>query len=342
MSLGEGMPFPRPGRFILEMQSVPGIPGGLAFPVIDVDVAGSFVLFGTSGVNANGREVELTITEHLLADYPGSSSPGLEYHFVFKMVGFDDFNWTWFYEREDPPGPDIDIVMMAASNVPTTRVLIVFDDPTLMNLDWPSQPVLGKLRWFPMSECYLFDDPDPVIDKAEFNGVDARIACVPTFAGNGFEYRWSGDFYIRPGGDAIWSHFSAHAFSRIGMTDTHLKFGAANAFSNYPLPKETWFTLRVQTFWDATPFGQADIFFDDVFQKRVAVGSGGGVQDSLGGRATAPVEWGDFDLRNLILEGGPSATPIIAIKMDMDGNACGSGPDLIKGTTFNMPLPSCP
>jgi hypothetical protein len=340
MQLGNGKPYPRPGRFILAMEDVPNEPDGLAYPVIDMTINGDFRLRGVSGQNELGREVELDIIQYLDDDFDGSDLPGIEYRFTFTMPGFDDYHHIYFYEWIHPGGINKDI-NYRSHNVSVDPVPLSFkDDISELNVDWPAPPSLGPWSFRPMSECYTFPAPPPVEGFAAFNGIDAYIALDHNTITHQGPHFCEAEIRVRD--DAWFSIFGRETSNSIWGGNTTSGHWSIRSFASMPWPSlGTWFKYRQEFEWSEGVGLQYDFWIDDTHVLLSAQGRINTFWQNLGvrNRSGAPI-FGDFDLRNLVYKTGSFASPVTRLDMPLIDNALDLSPDENHGTTFNMALPS--
>lgn len=341
MGLGEGKPFPRPDRFICQMHDVPGAPNGRLYAYVDMDVAGPFHIFGTSGLNVQGRTIDLDIVEHLTADFDGSDFPGIEYHFVIKKTGSDDFNWTWYFESESPPGTQRDIPMRADSSTPGAGVVEQFDDPQFLDVDWPPIAVSNQLQWFTMSECYDFPELAPPLGKAEFNGVDAQIDLQMATGVDSGPFFLTMDLILYDRVANPFLGFSA-ANSAFQMIGEQLFWGPVAIANNIFPANGVPFNLKVEFEWSKGLQLTYTTWIDDIEVAQVTTNRQSFNIDQLGKRnQLGSAVFGHFDMWNLLFIRGTFAVPIVELDMVLDQDACDAGPMQNDGTTINMNLPSC-
>lgn len=339
-ALGEGKPYPRPGRFVCQMFGVPEELTGRAYPVIDLDVSGDFELFGSSGVNAHGRSVELEVIQHLTADFPGSDSPGIEYHFTFKKVGDDDYNWTWYFESVAFPGGPIEIPMDVHSSTGGIPIKEVFDDPQFLDVDWPVIGGTSDFVWFGMSPCWDFSDMPPIVGAAQFNGIDAYIALDNsiTIFNEDHIIELEVRLHDTTGHWPVFGREAAGGF--IGMEDEFFIYGAIKQFTSWTPVLDVWFTWRME--FEQTGQLKYELFIDDV-----AVG------ERVANRFNTPIDnigvfrhntpgtiWANADFRNLKVWNGNNPSTDLQLDMPLQINARDLSPQANHGTTFNMILPS--
>lgn len=136
-SLLNGPPAPLAQRYLIRMLLVPPEPVSTRYALIDLDVSGNFELSGTTGPDFDGREVFLTVTEHIEPDFSPVFLPGIEYHFLFTMPGFDDFNYRFFVQNRNMAGAPKEIPYDWDPRKALNQFTIIIDDPLPQNIDWP-------------------------------------------------------------------------------------------------------------------------------------------------------------------------------------------------------------
>ncbi|GAH14508.1 unnamed protein product, partial [marine sediment metagenome] len=195
-----------------------------------------------------------------------------------------------------------------------------------------------------VGSCYEFIkvSPPPPDEFANFNGTDAYIQLLPGTDQLSEPWKIEADLFIRELNNNYICSNTGNANSYLALRDNHLYWGN-NRFPLSPTyPLNQWFHLKVTFDWD----------FAGNFVRCWIDGGIAGFEQQPNlsksfnrlGVYTFPVpnRFGDFDMKNLtMMEGGPSS-PIVRLDMPMEINACSLDPLLIKGTTFNMSLPSCP
>jgi hypothetical protein len=340
MVLGEGAPYPRPDKFIGAMFSVPFQPGGIAYPVIEMDGAGGDGLHGTTGPNWDGRTVELDIIEHPTDDFVGSDSPGLEYAFTFKKTDRDDYVWTWFYETTSPFGVITLIPMLADDGNPATNVVVIKPDPQFMDVDWPPLGPAADWQWTPHGQCFVVPDPPDLENGAEFNGVDAYIELDHALSNTNAPMIFEADIKFNT--------IQENPFFGVGSTGGFGGFRDDHDF--------TWISLRPDPTFDATvgqwykvrfEFEQRaqlsyDLFIDDVnvwaatqSRQHTAFNRLGVYKQGVSGTL-----WADLSMKNLKWWSGAAPSTDLILDMPLIDNALDLSDDENHGTTFNMDLPS--
>jgi hypothetical protein len=340
MALGEGTPFPRPGRFKLWMDFVPEAPLGRLYPVIDMDVSGDFELHGTSGVNESGREVELDIVEHLEADFPGSDFPGIEYAFTFKHAGHDDYHSTWYWEHESTVHPPTDILMRVSSEESINNLILVEDVPSELDVDWPINDFTPQFSWDAMSECFDFRPPLVEGPGAEFNGVDSYISLSDLMPAFNSPFVISARIRLHDT-TGFWP-LMGRSFTGgfLGMDDDDLIHGFLRLETSWTPVLDEWFNWRYE-FEQETQLGYK-LFIDDIEVMSGTFARQNSSYNMLGvyRHGISGTIWGNFDLLNLLVLNGSAPSTDVELDMPLSENALDSGPKENHGTTFNMDLPS--
>lgn len=194
-----------------------------------------------------------------------------------------------------------------------------------------------------MSECYNIEGSPPVIDMASYNGVDARIQLDHKTTLIGGSFSMSGEIFLRTDFTAWLLTTTTSVVGFTGFSNGLAHWRTNNGIISPPLPLNEWFNFRFEREWTVPSGNQYRVFVNDV---QVALFGGPNFAlefDEMGARTSlTPDQWGDYDIRNFLLQRGSFASPITVLDMSMNGNACDAGPDSNNGTTFNMPLPSCP
>jgi hypothetical protein len=340
MQLGDGPPYPRPGRFILAIEELPDEPDGLAYCFVDMTINGEFRLRGESGVNELGRQVVIDIEQYLDDDYEFSDFPGIEYKFTFEMEGFDDYRVRYFFPWIHPGGFDKDINMLS-NNVSNDPIPTVHkDDVSELDLDWPIPPGLGPFSWRAMSECYTFPPPDPPSINAAFNGTDAYVALDHALPGtnNPFILEAQVRFNVIQE-NPLFGVGSAGGF--IGFRDDHdWTHGNIRPDPDFEAELGVWYLVRFEFEQRATL--SYDLLVDDVNvwaatanRQFISVNRLGvyrqGVSNTL---------WSDMDMRDLKWWVGDAPSTDLVLDMPMRVNALDLSDEENHGTPFNMDLPA--
>lgn len=341
MALGQGLPFPRPQRFKLWMDNVPEAPNNRLYPIIDLDAAGEFQLFGTSGVDISGREVEMAIIEHLLPDFPGSDFPGIEYRFKFKQIGFDDYNEQWYWEHESVVHPPTDILMQVSSLTSVNNLIFVHDIPSELNLTWPTNDFVPQFNWEGMSECYTFHPEDLQALSAEFNGADSYIALDHNLVNTNSDFVIEARLRLHAPDD-FWPLMGIEGSGGfLGMEGSDFIFGNLRLATSWTPLLNQWFTWRIE--FEQPEQLKYRLFIDDVEVMDRTVARQHLQFNRLGvhKHSVPDTTWAHMDMKFLKFLTGAYPSSIVALDMPCAADACDIGPDANHGETFNMELPSC-
>ena len=211
--------------------------------------------------------------------------------------------------------------------------------------DWTRTPVHTGFHWITMSECYVLEEqaapgPGPLFIAG--NGVDAYVQNDTMFSLVTPAYRFEAQVRFRDFATAWMLCNANQSNDRCGIVGTDLQW-QQKVIPLSPLPSLGFFgQFRVErdfdgiddhmkVFWNGAKIGDLTTVFQDLFWNRMA-----------GNRPTPTPEWGDLDMKEVkIWEGAPPGD-VLTFDMDCVVAACDVGPEMIKGTTFNMSLPSCP
>lgn len=342
MALGDGLPFPRPDRFLCLMLQVPNEPGGLAFPWIDLDEIDEFVVQGSSGLNSRGREVILTITQHLEPDFDPVFQPGIEYHFLFKMPGFDDFNFHYFYENRTPAGDPCEISYLSSPSSGTCLQTRTQDDPEILDVDWPETLMEPHFFFTPMSVCYDIPEGGCEDGFAAFNGEDAYIALDHNLFNTNSDFIIEAQIRLKEL-DHFWPLMGREGTGGfLGMDGEEFIFGNLRLATSWTPTVNTWFKWRLE--FEQPLQLKYKLFIDDIEvmdrttnRQHLQFNRLGVYKHGVSGTI-----WANMDMRELKFWSGDSPSTDVELDMPCDDDACDVGPDENHGTTFEMELPSCP
>lgn len=339
MQLGEGLPFPRPQRYKLWMDFVPEAPNNRLYPIIDLDKAGEFELFGTSGEDISGREVEMSIIQHLEDDFPGSHSSGIEYAFKFKQIGFDDYHEQWFFETDHFGGNPKENPMQESSLFSPLTLHHVHDVPSDLNLTWPINNFVPMFNWEPMSECYTFHDEDLQGINAEFNGDDSYIRLDHDIVGLNQDFIIEADVRLHDPDD-FWPLFGRDGQGGfIGMEGADLIFGFLQETTTWTPLLNTWFNWRLE--FEQESQLQIKLFIDDVQVSVNTINRLNTPFNTIGvyKHGISGTLWAHMDVRNLKVKTGDAPSTVSKLDMLLQVNALDASPEENHGETFNMDLP---
>lgn len=341
MALGEGLPFPRPQRFLCFMDTVPDEPLDKAYPFIDMESSGEFELEGEAGANEFGRNVHLKIKEHPEPTFPGIEIPGIEYFFRFTMPTFDDFTVTYFFKNEDHQQIPRDVPMMADAFDDSNQAVIFWDDTMALSIDWPAGGFENNFNWKPMSRCFTFPEELPPLGMAEFNGIDSYISLLNTLAGFAQPFKLDAEIRLHDV-TTFWPILGRDLSGGFfGMDGADIIFGTLRKPTSWVPVLDQWFTWEYE-FEPLTQL-QHKLTINDVVVNDSTNSRQFSTFNNLGVfRHGVPATiWGNFDMRNLLYRKGTPGNYTTVLNMPLNTDACDIGPNLNHGTTFNMTLPSC-
>jgi hypothetical protein len=342
MQLGEGMPFPRPQRYKLWMDFVPEAPNNRLYPIIDLDQTGEFELFGTSGEDISGREVEMSIIQHLEDDFPGSHGSGIEYAFKFKQIGFDDYHEQWFFENDHFGDNFRDNPMMESSIGSPLTLHRIADVPSELNLTWPINDVTPQFNWEPMSECWTFLPGDLQQLFAEFNGVDSYIRLDHDLVNVNSDFVIEAEIRLHDP-DNFWPLMGRDGSGGfLGMEGSDFIFGNLRLATSWTPLLNQWFTWRLE--FEQPLQLKYMLFIDDVEVMDRTTNRQSVQFNTLGvyRHGVSGTKWAHMDVKLLKFLTGTAPSSVVALDMPMAQDSCDQGPDENHGEAFEMDLPTCP
>jgi hypothetical protein len=339
MQLGEGMPFPRPQRYKLWMDFVPEAPLGRLYPIIDLDESAEFELFGTSGEDISGREVEMSIIQHLEDDFPGSHGSGIEYAFKFKHIGFDDYHEQWFFENDHFGDEHKENPMLESSLGSPLTLHRVADVPSELNLTWPINDFTPQFSWEPMSECYTFHDEDLQAISAEFNGVDSYIRLDHDLKRVNSPFIMSARIRLHSPDD-FWPVLGTDGSGNFcGMEGSDTIFGAHRLSTTWSPLLNEWFDWRLE--FEQVSANNLRTFINDVqvdestiIRQQMALNTLGVYKHGVSGTL-----WAHMDMKDFKYLSGDAPSTVVEAHLPLRVNALDLGPDENHGETFEMDLP---
>jgi hypothetical protein len=310
---------------------------------LDIDQVSEDKLQGASGLSADGREVILEVEQYNPpAVDPNLGISGVTWRMHWLRAGFGPWylSYTW------------------PTFVPTIGAApyVIFKEPGTFSpwapsnnwigtspKDWTSDPPQQNMTWFSISECYDIEPAPPGPGFAQGNGIDAYVQLDSVTGPIVNRWEWSGDFYYRSFVRAFALCHGGAAGNITGISATHAYFATISVPHGGAIPLDTWVNIRVERSWQSPVGALMKVFLDDVEVGSAVQGNPSRVFDRMiGGRGTVPEQFGNFDCKNFKLQTGTPETPVIELQMPLENNACDEGPAGNNGSTFNMPLPSCP
>jgi len=299
---------------------------------IDLSPLGPGVLEGVSGVSAQGYQIVLTVSS--LEVLPLTGNPGI--NVLVKIVRISD--GAYFYDSRD-----YDWETPEEYRVPIrtdTSTHSASEDGFSGLFGW----TVNNLYCQGVGSCYDFGQVIPSGPGfAEFNGVDAWIQLDSAIPLQGFNYDYEYDIRMQ-GNDMVMlgTLGAGRPYTRI-LNGTYYN-GDFHAYPLSPAPAVgVWTKVRQEWRGPEGPTAMK-IYVDDVL---AAQGFGASQQyggfDMLGRyNAGAFNIWGHADMRDVKLTYYSGSGPVVDLDMPLRENACDLSPAGNNGTTFNMPIPSCP
>lgn len=342
LGVGEGLPFPRASRYLFLIQ--PYYPGDETFfsCYIDLVATAENTFTGDSGVDPDGRKISLNMFE--VWDPLNPTDPANSWHMeiTYERAGFTPFTWVW---RWDVNFLGFDLAPMAFSlGGPFTFPWDVQSDWTSGPVnDWSASPTKNHLWWATQSEC---GDPgviQPDEPFALFNGIDSYIHWTPNIGPLASSFLISGEVYLRSAVRAWVLTHSTSTTTIFGFQAGLCHWRSNNGLITPALPLDEWFEFEFEREWLFPTGNRYRLRINGVERANFNGPNYSLSFDESGVRhGVSPTQWSNFDLRNLVILTGSPASPIVELDAPLFFDACDSGPNAIKGETFNMDLPSCP
>ncbi len=339
--LGDGMPYPRPQRWVIRIIPDLGLPTVFLNGWLDLAAVSDTVLTGSTGMSAAGHQMDLDITSYADTTDPNFGFNGIEYRLTFLGIGGDTFwyaymvpiNETSFFYETIPLDWLWENDQFNQYEHSATNYVLG------MQPEWLNNNLGHALGLFSVSECWVFPAPAGP-GFASFNGTTSyiknRSLTVDTMNS------WRQEFDIRLNAtddcDYLAKSFNGIRVCRIGPNEISY-IGRSVTFST-PLVVGTWYHIDFRFQWSV---------FDVTY--RVSVDGG---PDDLGPNSNRPAQWdqfgrrgtkasrGEYDFKNFVLTRGPDSSPLVFLDQKFQTDACDDGPDARDGDTFFMTLPSCP
>ena len=338
----EGTPNPIASRYVVRIFPFTASTVDF-FAIIDLAyVPASDHLFGTSGVNVDGREVTLTVTQYDPGTDPIFGDRGIMFDFTYQKDG-GGISHAYFMWSVDIFG-DNNVPYRPFSLGVTPNWLRASLGPVAPT-DWTELPVHNGFHWITMSDCYVLEEqapPAPLDDFIAGNGTDAYVQNDQFHNMFHSSFKFSAQVRWRSLTNAILLCSSTDVADVLGIFGTDLLFNGVTIPLS-PVPGLGVFGEFIferartppgeifRVFWEGTEIGTSTAVFPELNWDRMA-----------GNRPTVPVQWGDLDMQDVLWSQGLPPSDFIGFDMDCAVAACDVGPQAIKGTTHNMPLPSCP
>ena len=307
---------------------------------VNVLAVSDTLLQGSTGVSADDFEIvfEVELFEFPIVE-PVLGTSGIRYRLILKHGGFPDFVWNQMFRRVEDGGalfvPLLQDKKWAVSHLGEYSNY----DPAVFTYITITPPY-EIYEWWPISECMTFPAPPPS-GFASMNGVDSWVKFTTWFPNGTTRFLW--EYEIRP--TAPVSNLSIRGDSTNGAffmghaTPTNAVWWNRSVNLTPGLVTGIWQSCRMEHDWSIP--GDFYTFWIDGVQNGQNAGTfTPSWFDEIG--KVGPNFRGTFDLRNIKHTTGTPAAPNVILDFPLLVDACPVVGLPIKGTTFNMTLPSCP
>jgi hypothetical protein len=337
---GEYLPAPRPSKFFVRFVTGIGVSEKISNGWVDLMAVSDTLLQGTIPANAEGYSItfEIELFEDPVKE-PFFGKSGIRNQIILHRAGFPDLYWRQLGFAESDGGvPFVTLKLRKEFTVIQQPFDYTNYDPLIHT--YVQTTFLAQLfEYFPLSECVVF----PVTEEgfAECNGVDSYVLFNTFFPLVATRFKMEFDIR-RTGADTQLVAFGYTGFGSFfyGFNDHHnFQWWNQTFFLPDGLVLVDWNHVRIEYDW-SIPGGSYSIWIDDVLQITQAGAFVTWVWDEIGRRGN--IIAGAFDIKNAKLWDGTPGSPNLLIDVPLTGDACAVVPPTIKGTTFNMMLPSCP
>jgi len=336
---GIGLPAPRASRYLFRFAPEGLVLGPIHNCWFDLVAESDTVLRGESGFGPSGWNIELQITNYVSpAVDPIWSKSGIEMRWIIHHVTAPDWYLAWMMNEDSgfwPTGIPFGIFKGFSWSA---GFLYQSNKDPMLHPEWPWFPLQSIQTWS-LSECWTFESAEEGF--CECNGVDSYVLFDTFFPLVATRFRM--EFDIRPTG----ADTQLVVYGYTGFGSFFYGFNHRHSFqwwsNTLALPDgivlNEWNHVAVEYDW-SIPGGSYSVWIDGVFQITQAGPFVTWVWDEIGRRGTLIA--GEFDIKNAKLWDGTPASENLLIDVPLTVNACAVEPPSIKGTTFNMDLPSCP
>lgn len=332
--------WPRAVQHFVRIKPLKGTPNTIYNGYLHVVVDTPDRFFGTTGLGPDGYEIELEIIQHDALVHPVYGTHGVEFIFTYKHTGFPDFFAAWYYASDGPLAVMNFLPAQFQAFTPSGGWLqfrTSWDE--FVNTDWTEDIMRGGWEWWTLSECWEIEPPAPAGGDADLNGVDSDIIFDARTDWNGARYYLEFDIRNREDIGIVVLGKTFNTTQYFGFTGEYAFWNGYLTWMGEILTLDTWIHIRFEWAWTAED-STYRVFWDGA-PKGTKVGALRFNQfDTIGKKGPAFV--GNYQLKNLFYATGEPGSEITLLDMPLIVDACDAGPDLIKGTTTNMVLPSCP
>jgi len=199
----------------------------------------------------------------------------------------------------------------------------------------------SKIGDWAMSDCFLF--PRAAAGPtafAAFNNLDASVIFDAFTTNTSNRWKLQFDVRLRDTDDCCVLGRTNNFSRRALLSSTRFLWFSVGTTIDPPLPLNEFGTVRVEWDWD-TPGLFFNVWWNDVLRGTEAAFFANGLRFNVMGKSGATFV-GDFDMLNLTLEDNNPGSPNLMLSTELQVDACDIGVKMLKGTTENMTLPSCP
>lgn len=298
---------------------------------LDLEAVGVNHLRGSTGFNAEGWQIILDIKGY--DSLPITGHPGVE---TITRVEHETEPWwmdDWAQFWDDGFFPWETVMRLGMS----------FNDEDGVFFSPVFPPGQNLTNAGSVADCFTW----PLIQVAEgfcqCNGVDAYVQLDNLTPFFGWPSKVECDVRFRSLTNAIFLGAAGGGANSFYIDGTQWHF-SGNSGTISPLPAlDTWLHMEFERGWHNPASGFRNLRFDGQLVSS-AFGANFAIQaDRVGGNVPVPpTMWADMDLKNLHVDNGDVNNPNPILDLPFLINACDAGPLTNNGTTFNMPLPSCP
>lgn len=194
---------------------------------------------------------------------------------------------------------------------------------------------------YAMSDCFLF--PRAAAGPtafAAFNNLDASVIFDGFTTNTSNQWKLQFDIRLRDTDDCCVLGRTNHSSRRALISSTRFLWFSVGTTIDPPLPLNEFGTVRVEWDWD-TPGLFFRVYWNDVLRGTEPAFFANGLRFNVMGKSGATFV-GDFDMLNLTLEDNNPGSPNLMLSTELQVDACDIGVNMLKGTTENMTLASCP
>lgn len=339
--LGEGMPYPRPSRWVVRIVPDTALPTVFRNGWLDLSAISDTVLTGSTGMSAEGYQMDLTLTSYGTTVDPNFGFNGIEYDLTFLSAGGDTFFYKYMIPVDEPTFfyETIPLDWLWSPDQFNEYQYVTTDYTLGMQPDFPNNNLGHALSLFSVSECWSFPAP-PVAGFAEFNGIDAYIENRSITLNTNTQWRHEFDIRLHENPDVLYLAKSFNTTKYCLISPVRIIYRGRIVTFSTALNLNQWYHIDFRYEWLSAD-GLYRVAIDGGADDTLAHTGVADRWDRFGKRGSSTVI-GKFDMRNFVLTNGPASSAVVFLDQNFDVNACDAGPDGRDGDTFFMSLPSCP